>query len=70
MNVQGWAGHDQLFPRLEDEVRDAKVVGGHREGVRLPDGGKLQSQVRSVFTGEYLSLRILTGEYLQIFTSL
>ena len=52
LNSQGWARHDQLLPRLEDEVGDAKVVGGHREGVRLPDGGQLQSQVRSVFPGE------------------
>ena len=53
MIFQGWAGHDQLFARLEDEVRDAKVLGSHREGVGLPDGGKLQPQVGSVFPGEY-----------------
>ena len=29
IHFQGWARHDQLFPRLEDEVGDAKVVGGH-----------------------------------------
>ena len=45
MNFQGWAGHDQLFARLKDEVRDAKVLGGHREGVGLPDGGELEPEV-------------------------
>ena len=44
-NVQGWSGHNQLVPRLEDEVGDAKVPGRHREGVGLPDGGELEPEV-------------------------
>ena len=50
-DFQGWPGHDKLFPRLEDEIRDAEVVGSDREGVGLSYGGELQSQVGSVLTG-------------------
>ena len=50
-DFQGWPGHDKLFPRLEDEIRDAEVVGCDREGVGLSYGGELQSQVGSVLTG-------------------
>ena len=37
-SVQGGAGHDQLVPGHEDEVRDAQVAGGDREGLGLPHG--------------------------------